>query len=152
MKYTFFLALVFTFSAWAGFKEDRKSDLEFCANLTKDSTKVAMVNGSWALTKSYIAELKADPAARRKQMLCDVSMVFNRYFEKRQQPKFEILAKKRLSIVDVEAIRYELLELVYKDTPKAHTDAVNQMWPGIEKYYEEKMRLLLASKVKPIKK
>jgi hypothetical protein len=145
----FLLVLIFSTASWAGFKEDYKSNIEFCKNLTKDSDKVALVNGKWALTKSYIAEMKKDPALSRRQMLCDVYSVFLRNFEKKHQPKFEVLAKKRLSIVDVEAIKYELLELVYKDSPKAHSDAVRELWVSIEKYHDEKMRLILAQRVKP---
>jgi hypothetical protein len=148
---SFVLVLIFSTATWAGFKEDYKSNIEFCNNLTKDSNKVAMVNGRWVLTKSYIAELKKDPVVSRRQMLCDVSIVFNRNFEKKHQPKFEVLAKKRLSIVDVEAIKYELLQLVYDDTPKAHADAVRELWVSIEKYYDEKMRLILAERVPPTK-
>jgi hypothetical protein len=148
---SFFLVLIFSTASWAGFKEDYKSNIEFCKTLTKDSNKVAMVNGQWVLTKSYIAEMKKDPAVSRRQMFCDVSLVFARNFEKKHQSKFEVLAKKRLSIVDVEAIKYELLQRVNEDSPKAHRDAARETWVGIEKYYEEKMRLILAARVKPTK-
>jgi hypothetical protein len=150
MKCFFFLVML-SVSAAAGFKEDHKADLEYCKNLTKDATKVAMINEKWTLTKSYIASLEEEPDLLRSQMFCDMGSTFGKNFEKKYQPKFEVLAKKRLSVAEVEAIQMEFLELVYKDKPKARLDAFRGKWAGIEGYFDEKMRVVLAKRTKPAK-
>lgn len=148
----FFLLVLVSASAMADFKENHKADLEYCKNLTKDAAKVAMVNEKWTLTKSYLANLEKEPDLLRSQMFCDMGLSFGRNFEKKFQAKFEVLAKKRLSPTEVEAIQVEFLELVYNDKPKARLDAFRGKWEGLDEYFNEKMRIVLAGRTKPVKK
>ncbi len=146
MKNYLLLFLILSFAAHAGIKEDLKEIAVYCDGLMKDSNKLEMVKGKWALTQGYISQLLTDDLLLRKQMVCDSSLVFRSTFEKNYLPRFEVRRKKRLNVDEIEGLRNELLTLVYLDKPGKHRIAFMNKWPGLKQYVDEKMKMLLDKK------